>query len=61
MDVSIVERSTGKVVAIYPVSFQGLNYVPSDQEYFDLAWRSAVDDGVVEENKSEDYEFKKGE
>lgn len=61
MNVLIVEKSTGKVVAMYPVFLQGLNYTPSDQEYFDLAWRSAVDDGVVEEEKSKDYEFRKGE
>jgi len=61
MNVLIVERNSGQVVAQYPVELQGLNYTPSEQEYFNLAWQNAIEDGIVDHNKLEEYELRKSE
>ena len=57
MNVSITEIKTNKIVATYLVNAGGLNYEPESQEYFSLAWRSAIDDGVVEEKNKKNYSF----
>jgi alkyl hydroperoxide reductase subunit AhpC len=46
--VFIIEKETGKVVASLTIVIQGLNYTPSDQEYFSAAWREAVGDKLVD-------------
>lgn len=58
MDVLIINQENKEVVAEYPVSLQGLNYAPSEEEYFNLAWDAAVEDGVVDSEKRSGYEFK---
>ena len=58
MNVFIVERKTKKVVAEQVINLQGLNYVPSEQEYFNQAGQCAVEDGIVAENELERYEFR---
>lgn len=57
MDVLIVETKTGKVVATIPVVQGGLNYSPSEQEYFSTAWNCAVEDGVVNAKQKASYTF----
>jgi hypothetical protein len=58
MIVIIIEISTGRVIATVPVVLQGMNYTPSEQEYFSAAWKCAVEDSTVEENSRNKYNFK---
>ena len=58
MLVLIIEKSTQRVVAQYPVTAQGQNYEPSAAEHFSLAWKCAVDDGLVRSDEREKYEFR---
>ena len=55
--VSIIEKSTGRVVAIYPVDMTGLHYAPSTQEYEAAAWEAAVDTASVNPDRLSDYSF----
>ena len=55
MDVSIIEISTSKLVANYPIILGGQNYKPLEQEYFDEAWRCAIDDDLVINKKRPEY------
>lgn len=57
MDILIIEISSGRVVATVPVILQGMNYTPSEQEYFSEAWKCAVRDGIVEESSQAKYNF----
>lgn len=57
MNVLIINTETGKVVATYPVLLKGLNYSPSEGEYYNEAWQCAVEDNIVEPNRREDYGF----
>ena len=57
MVVVIIENKTGKVVARYPINLQGLNYTPSDDEYYSKAWNCAVEDKVVDANSRSKYKF----
>jgi len=47
MKVRIIEQATSKQVYMTVVHLQAANYEPNTQEYFDLAWRAAVEDGAV--------------
>ena len=55
MDVIIIDSSTGRVVATYPIILQGSNYTPSEQEYFSEAWRCAVADEIVDADRRDEY------
>lgn len=57
MDVIIVEKATGKLVAQYTINLHGLNYTPSDTEYFSEAWKCAAEDSAVEKDRRDKYEF----
>jgi len=57
MNVAIIETKSGRVVGKYPVSLRGLNYEPTEREYFELALKCAVDDGMVDSDRREDYAF----
>jgi hypothetical protein len=56
--VSIIEKTTGKVIANIPIEMTATNYTPSDEEYEAAAWEAAVDDGWVDRNRVSDYFFK---
>ena len=58
MDVLIIESKTGKLVAKLPIILQGMNYTPSEEEYFTTAWQCAVDDKTVDPNRRDKYSFK---
>jgi hypothetical protein len=58
MKVLIVDSKTNEIVASQPVQVSGLNYEPREQEYFDLAWKAAVDDGTVQAKDRGKYEFR---
>lgn len=57
MNVNIIETKSGKLVATIPVNLGGLNYTPSDQEFFTEAWQAAVQDGAVDAAHREEYSF----
>lgn len=57
MRVQIREVITNKVVADVPIRMGGLNYIPSEAEYTEEAWRCAVDDGLVHPDRRADYTF----
>jgi hypothetical protein len=58
MDIQIVERASGAIIGTYPVELLGQNYVPNEEEFFDLTWRCAVDDGAVQKSDRGAYEFR---
>lgn len=58
MDVLIIETKTGKLVTTVPIKFGGLNYSPSEQEYFSEAWRCAVEDKAVDPARRDEYNFR---
>lgn len=58
MHVIITEISTGKFVEEYPVVRENVDDTfVSEREYYDEAWRSAVEDKLVDENAREKYKF----
>ena len=57
MKVQIAEKSTGKVIGVFPINLGG--YLGQTvEEYFDLAWSCAVDDRLVPDADKDKYEFK---
>ncbi len=61
MDVLIIETNTGKLIGSFPIVLGGQNYTPSEKEYFDQAWRCALEDNMVEQDGREKYSFKLGD
>jgi hypothetical protein len=59
MKVTIIENKTRKVVASYTINLRGINYTPSDEEYFSEAWRCAVEDQLVDADSRSKYSFSK--
>ena len=57
MQVIIIEKATSKVVAQIPVSLGGMNYRPSDAEWFDQGWLAAVEDNLVNAKERAKYRF----
>jgi hypothetical protein len=57
MDVAIVKIETGRVVALVPVNIHGANYTPHEKDYFDEAWRAAVEDGLVDADEHQLHRF----
>lgn len=55
MDVQIIEATTGRLLATYPIILGGLNYMPSEQEFFAEAWWCAVDDKLVDASRRGQY------
>lgn len=57
MKVLIIDTKAGKVDASILISIGGLNYTPTMEEYFADAWKSAVDDRLVDPNRKHEYKF----
>lgn len=57
MEVLLIEVKTGKLAAKIPVILQGINYAPSEREYFEETWRCAVDDKTVDPDRRDKYSF----
>lgn len=55
--VRIVLEATRDVVAEIPISFQGMNYAPSHEELNSEAWKTAIEDDLVDKERRADYEF----
>jgi hypothetical protein len=58
MNVLIIETKTGKLAASIPIVLQGMNYTPTEEQYYAEAWKCAVDDKSVDANRKKDYTFK---
>jgi len=58
MQVEIIEIKTNKVAASIPIIVEGINYVPSEQEFFAQAWKAAVEDKSVDAARRDDYRFR---
>ena len=46
------------MVSRLPVVLGGLNYEPTEVEYFTIAWQCAVDDKIVDQNFRDEYLLK---
>ena len=57
MQVSIIEKKTGKLVVGYPVSFRGLNLQSKLEDFYSTAWTVAVQDGEVDAAERDKYDF----
>ena len=57
-NVHIIEKKTGDIVATVPVQLQGMNYIPTAQEYEAAAWKAAVSDKLVNPKRKDDYSFR---
>ena len=56
MDIRIINTCTKKLIGVYPIILGGsLGHIEKD--YFDEAWRCAVDDGLVEGDARASYNF----
>lgn len=53
----VVISSNGKVIQEYPINIGSINDNVTEKEYFDEAWRAAIEDGIVDPDKRKDYEF----
>lgn len=53
--VTIYEIQTKQQVAEYPISIGYLNSYPTDEEFRNMAWDNAVDDGVVDRTSRAQY------
>ena len=58
MNVAIIERATKDVIARYEVHRAGEAPPPSDEAYFDEAWKRAVQERLVDVERRPDYDFK---
>ncbi len=53
MEVSIIEKETGKVACVYLISERGIDF----EDYYSRAWGCAVDDGAVDADERDKYTF----
>ena len=58
MQVEIIEIQTRKVAASIPITLAGAASIPSEQEFFQQAWRAAVADASVDPERRDDYTFR---
>ncbi len=57
MKIRIIEQATSKQVYTTEVHVQGMNYEPDVQEYFNVAWKAAIEDGAVLDAERGRYVF----
>jgi hypothetical protein len=58
MQVEIIETETRKVAASVPIVLSSASGIPSEQEFFQQAWRTAVADESVDPARRDDYTFR---
>ena len=58
MKVLIIENESGRATGSYTINLSGLNYTPSEKDYFSEAWKCAVEDGIVEADSRGKYSFR---
>lgn len=56
MNVRIVKTSTNSLISDYPI-FPGGTLGRVEKDYFDEAWRRAVEDGLVDADDRSSYQF----
>ncbi len=57
MKVTIIETNSKKAIETYTIHISGMNYTPTDEEYYTSAWNNAVDDGLVDSITREKHTF----
>jgi hypothetical protein len=57
MNVIIQDKFTRKIIYIGSIILRGANYAPSEDEYFEEAWKTACEDGLVESHNRSNYLF----
>ncbi len=55
MDVLVIENKSSNLIAKIPIHLLGLDFIPSEQDYFSEAWKCAVEDKFVEPNRRHEY------
>jgi hypothetical protein len=58
MKVTVIDKRTGEVVARYPITLKGLNYMPADEAYFTDAWGSAAKLGIGGSGSRKEYRLR---
>jgi hypothetical protein len=58
MQVEIIDSQTRKVAASVPIVLAEGSGIPSEQEFFQQAWRAAVADASVDPQRRDDYTFR---
>lgn len=58
MNVQVFDEKNNKVIGVFSIALGGVNYVPTNDELFEEAWKCAVEDGLVDQRRKKDYHFK---
>ena len=58
--VVIVEKQSGRIVTTDEINLTAVNYDPTEKEWFDIAWKNAIQDKLVKEEDKHNYEIKFG-
>ena len=58
MQVEIIDSLSRKVAASIPVAPASAASIPSEQEFFQQAWRAAVAEASVDPARRDDYTFR---
>jgi hypothetical protein len=58
MKVEIINKKTNQPLATISLSLRGLNYTPTEDEYWNEAWQTAVSDKLVEGVNRKDCSFR---
>lgn len=54
-NVQIIEKSSGHIVAEYPVVIEVIE--TEDEDYIEDAWENAVEEGLVNEDHRDNYDI----
>ena len=54
-NVQIIEKSSGHIVAEYPVVIEVIE--TEDEDYIEDAWENAVEEGLVNEDNRDNYDI----
>ena len=57
MKVFIIEIATKKIVAEVPINFAMANTNTTENDVFDEAWKSAIEDNLVDAKNRSQYKF----
>jgi hypothetical protein len=57
MYVVITDTKTAQNHRVGPIHLSGVNYTPTEAEYFKEAWKTACDDGLVDSENKAGYSF----
>ena len=57
MKVFIIESASKKIIAEIPINFGMANTTTTEKDVFDEAWKSAVEDNLVDVKNKSKYKF----